>query len=69
MAMAYRDELQHIGGKVPATAEFSRQLNTCRLHLAVQWLGWSNEWSPPQEHRQDWLAEAIELADRLGYGV
>jgi hypothetical protein len=69
MAMEYRDELQRIGGEVPLTAAFSRQMSACRLHLAVQWLGWSSDWSPPQEHRQDWLAEAIELADRLGYGV
>ena len=41
-------------------------LEHCRLHLAVQWLGWSRDWSPPPEHAQDWLAEAGEAAARLG---
>lgn len=41
-------------------------LNDCRLHLAIQWLGWSNEWTPPKEHAQNWLAEALELAAKVG---
>jgi aminoglycoside phosphotransferase (APT) family kinase protein len=46
--------------------DFVRALNHCRLHLAVQWLGWSPDWSPPQAHAQDWLAEAQHLAGDLG---
>lgn len=42
---------------------FWKDLNDCRLHLAVQWLGWSGDWAPPPEHRQDWLAEALRLAE------
>ena len=45
--------------------DFARALEYCRLHLAVQWLGWSPDWSPPHEHAQDWLAEAVRLAERL----
>jgi hypothetical protein len=45
--------------------EFVRALDYCRLHLAVQWLGWSPDWLPPPEHAQDWLAEAMHLAERL----
>ena len=41
-------------------------LDFCRLHLAVQWLGWSDNWRPPEEHAHDWLAEAITLAGKLG---
>jgi hypothetical protein len=41
-------------------------LDWCRLHLAVQWLGWSAEWTPPAGHAQDWLGEALRLADVLG---
>jgi Phosphotransferase enzyme family len=46
--------------------EFLTALDYCRLHLAVQWLGWSPGWSPPPEHAQDWLGEALGLAERLG---
>jgi hypothetical protein len=41
-------------------------LDFCRLHLAVQWLGWSEQWTPPREHAHDWLAETIALAKKLG---
>jgi hypothetical protein len=41
-------------------------LDDCRLHLAIQWLGWSNDWTPPKEHAQNWLAEALELAAKVG---
>ena len=34
--------------------------------LAVQRLGWSDSWSPPEEHAHDWLAEALRAAERLG---
>ena len=47
-------------------ATFARGLEACRLHLALQWLGWSETWSPPAEHQQDWLAEAGRAAMRLG---
>jgi hypothetical protein len=46
--------------------EFLEALDYCRLHLAVQWLGWSPDWMPPPEHRQNWFEEAEILADRLG---
>jgi aminoglycoside phosphotransferase (APT) family kinase protein len=46
--------------------EFARALDFARLHLAVQWLGWEPRWTPPVEHRHNWLAEALELAERLG---
>jgi len=45
--------------------EIGETLDYCRLHLAVQWLGWEPSWSPPAEHRQDWLAEATRLARAL----
>jgi hypothetical protein len=48
-------------------ASFSaRQLDLARLQLAVQWLGWAEpSWNPPAGQRQDWLGEAIGLAERL----
>ena len=41
-------------------------LDSCRLHLAVRWLGWSRTWRPPEAHARDWLAEAVGAAERLG---
>jgi hypothetical protein len=40
-------------------------LDHCRLQVAVQWLGWAQDWSPPPEHAQDWLGEALSLAEKL----
>lgn len=41
-------------------------LDCARLHYAMQWLGWSPGWTPPDEHSKDWLQEAVNAADRLG---
>jgi len=46
-------------------ADFDEALDCCRLHLAVQWLGWAPGWRPPRAHRHDWLREAAELVERL----
>lgn len=46
--------------------ELAVGLACCRLHLALQWLGWSPTWTPPEEHRHDWLHEARDAAERLG---
>jgi hypothetical protein len=66
LAQAYADELAALGAQLPTAAACLTDLDCCRLHLAVQWLGWSSAWSPPQEHRHDWLTEALMLAERLG---
>jgi hypothetical protein len=42
-----------------------QDLDCCRLHLAVRWLGWSEGWTPPPEHAKDWRREALDLAERL----
>ena len=51
------------GGSTPEALE--ADLARCRLHLALQWLGWSADWRPPPEHAHDWLGEALELAGEL----
>jgi len=48
-------------GNVPSQA-----LDAAQLHLALQWLGWSPDWTPPPEHARDWLAEALSAGQRLG---
>lgn len=68
LALHYLAELQTCSMDAPQPEEFLRELHLCRLHLAVQWLGWSRNWSPPREHRQDWLAEAVRNAHALGWG-
>lgn len=45
--------------------EFLSALNHCRLHVAMQWLGWAPNWSPPAENTHDWLGEALYLAEKL----
>ena len=63
IAAAYRAALP--GGRRPPDDVFDAVLTACRLHLAVQWLGWSRDWSPPPEHATDWLRDARELAGVL----
>jgi hypothetical protein len=46
--------------------EVEADLARCRLHLALQWLGWSSDWRPPPEHAHDWLGEALTAAGELG---
>jgi hypothetical protein len=50
----------------PDPASFLVDLDCARLHLAIQWLGWSPEWSPPPEHARDWRADLRTLAERAG---
>jgi hypothetical protein len=59
---AYRHALE----RRPDRHSFATELACARLHLAVQWLGWSPEWSPPPEHARDWRAELPRLAERAG---
>jgi Phosphotransferase enzyme family len=45
--------------------DFMRDLDCCRLHLAVRMLGWSSNWEPPRDHAQNWLLEAERISRRL----
>ena len=63
MVTAYRVAA---GPAAPSGPAFDRALDLCRLHLAVQWLGWSGDWTPPAEHAHDWLGEASAAGGRLG---
>ncbi len=65
LARAYHETLTALGGSPRSPDDFIAALDCCRLYLALKWLGWARGWSPPEEHRQDWLAEALRLAERL----
>ena len=59
IAAAYR-------GTAGPLSPSARQLDLARLYLAVQWLGWAEpSWTPPAGQRQDWLGEALALAEEL----
>jgi len=54
IAQAYHDEA---GGDATMSAEaFLEALASCEVLVALQWLGWSATWSPPADHRRDWVA-------------
>jgi len=60
LARAYHEALPV--AQRPAWPALSRALRHARLHIAVQWLGWSPGWTPPAAHAHDWLGEARALA-------
>ena len=66
MAAAYHDILLSDGTRGLQLDDLLLALDDCRLYLAIQWLGWAPEWSPPAENAHDWLSEAISLSDHMG---
>ena len=64
LALTYYSAINPQGGELPLNA-FLDGLRCCRLHIAMQWLGWSPEWSPPAAHAHDWLGEALQIAAEL----
>ena len=65
MARAYYNALSEQSPVKCGWRKFLLDLDYCRLHQAVQWLGWSPGWTPPPEHAQDWLGEAVRCAGRI----
>jgi hypothetical protein len=66
MEAAYYDGMTESDRASLAREAFQQGLECCRLQLALQWLGWSADWSPPPPQSHDWLEEAIGAANRLG---
>jgi hypothetical protein len=66
LAGAYIRGRDHGDGQADDAGSLEANLTRCRLHLALQWLGWSADWRPPPEHAHDWLGEALKLAGELG---
>jgi len=46
--------------------DFARDLDCARVQLALQWLGWSADWSPPPDQNRDWSATLAAARRRLG---
>ncbi len=51
MAAAYHDALLCEGWHSFSFEDLLRALDDCRLHLAIRWLGWASDWSPPPRTR------------------
>jgi len=65
MARAYRDALPDDSPVKGDERQFLENLEYSRLAQAIQLLGWSPFWSPPPEHAQNWLSEAVKSAEIL----
>ena len=63
LAFVYRDALPL--AVQPSPEDLLDGLACCRIYIAVQWLGWSRDWTPPAEHAHNWLADAVETAGEL----
>lgn len=63
LVTAYREGVTSAGGAI--TPDLDAALAACRLHLAVQWLGWFTSDRPPPWQARDWLADATRAAERL----
>jgi aminoglycoside phosphotransferase (APT) family kinase protein len=66
LALAYFEEQRCLSGEGENVDDFFTRLNYCRLYTALRWLGWSDNWSAPPAQAHDWLAEALDVAERLG---
>jgi Phosphotransferase enzyme family len=66
MVAAYQDTLLSEGMPGFPLDHLLLALDDCRLHLAIRWLGWAPDWSPPSENAHNWLEEAIALSEKMG---
>jgi aminoglycoside/choline kinase family phosphotransferase len=62
---AHRARLADAYAEASGVAGVHEALDHARLFVAVQWLGWSDGWTPPPEQEHDWLADALDLAERI----
>lgn len=68
MALAYHDQLISDHGWAPNVEEFLFALDCCRLHIAAQWLGWSEPCRSAfhgRHQRRHWLDEALRVGERV----
>jgi Ser/Thr protein kinase RdoA (MazF antagonist) len=65
LVAAYHTEIARLGADVPTLDATHLGVDLCRLHLALQWLGWSPGWVAKHGRDHDWLGEALDLARAL----
>lgn len=65
LARAYHRARDAAGAPCAPFRDFRRRLDAAGVLVAVQWLGWAPNWTPPDEQRNDWLAEASRAAERM----
>jgi hypothetical protein len=67
LVLAYREAWNQSrpDNPLPDQKVLLNDLDYCLLQAAVQWLGWSSDWSPPPAYAHDWLDTALNLAKRL----
>lgn len=53
-------------GRGIAMEQLLTGLKWCRLHLALQWTAWADDWTPPADQARDWSGELIATARQLG---
>jgi len=63
MALAYQDVLTGGNRTIGDQELFLEDMVYCQIHVALRWLGWSAQWSPPVEHHHDWLSDILRYAD------
>jgi hypothetical protein len=66
IALAYHSEVNADADWANDPEQFLIAFDYCRLQQAVQWLGWFGRRRPFWQHAQDWMGEAMRLADKLG---
>jgi len=62
---AYREALTEHGVTPPGIDEITRTVDCCRIHQALQWIGWARNWTAPPDQANDWFAELLHVSARL----
>ena len=69
MIDAYRQAASQSGATMAPMSNLRAILADCQLHLAIQWVCWSTNWTAPADQARDWLNEAIRIAAETEFGT
>ena len=67
LILTYMNTISPESGIILDKERFFEDVACGQLHVAMQWLGWSENWSPPEEHKQNWLQTALGIINRFGW--